>query len=275
MQGLDPRLITVAVEVNGGFKTYNQGLAITAKGTKYASALMNDCEVTISNLDKATQDYILTETSPYNLNRTPKLINIDAGRTSYGLSRIFSGNIYTSKPSQPPDIAVILTCLTRGFDQGNVISRNQPGQVALSKIAQQVANDLNLTLTFEADDRQITNYNYSGSALNQITELGKFGPIDAYQDDQRLIIKNKNKPLSSKTRIVNLNTGMIGIPELTEQGIKVKFLLNNQTVVGGALQVTSNVYPAANGNYIIYKLSFDIASRDTPFYYIAEAARVL
>ncbi len=66
---------------------------------------------------------------------------------------------------------------------------------------------------------------------------------------------------------------MIGIPEFTEQGIKVKMLLDNQTKLGGGLRITSSIYPAVNGDYVIYKLGFDIATRDTPFYYIAEAAR--
>ena len=66
---------------------------------------------------------------------------------------------------------------------------------------------------------------------------------------------------------------MIGIPEFTEQGVKVKFLVDNQTKLGGGIEIRSVQYPATNGQYSIYKLGFQIASREQPFYYIAEAAR--
>jgi hypothetical protein len=66
---------------------------------------------------------------------------------------------------------------------------------------------------------------------------------------------------------------MVGIPEITEQGIKVKYLLDNVSRLGGGLRISSDIYPAVNGLYIIYKLGFEISNRDTPFYYIAEAAR--
>ncbi len=56
------------------------------QGTKYGNSLQNECVVTIDNLDKQTQDYLLTETSPYNKNRTPKTVTVRAGRESYGNS---------------------------------------------------------------------------------------------------------------------------------------------------------------------------------------------
>ena len=269
---LDPRLITVTLQVNGGFKVYTQELAITAKGQKFNGAIFNECEVTISNLDKATQDFILTETSPYNLNRTPKIITIDAGRESYGVSRIFEGTVFTSKPTQPPDIAVVLRCLENGFASGDIITRNQ-NQTSLSNICKKVAEDNNLTLTFQATDKNISNYTYTGAANGQLNKLAAMGAVDTFIDNNQLIIKNKNVPLNTPIRVISKETGMIGIPQLNEWGVIVKFLLDNRTTVGSAIQVISDIYPAANGYYNIYKLGFEIASRDTPFYYIAEAAR--
>ena len=88
------------------------------------------------------------------------------------------------------------------------------------------------------------------------------------------MVKDALIPISGTTRILSAETGMIGIPEFTERGIKVKFLIDNQTKLGSAIDIRSQQYPAANGIYVIYKLGFQIASRDTPFYYIAEAARM-
>lgn len=270
MNEIDPRLVRISVEVNGTLHAFD-GLALSASGTKYANANQNECEVKITNLDKPTRDFILSETSPFNASRTPKRFIVEAGRQSYGLSRIFEGVIASAVPTQPPDIAVTLKALTANDKKGDVIARSQPGQASLSRIARQVAGDLGVSLIFEATDKQIANYNYSGGALKQVDKLGEAGQVDAFVDDNTLIVKDARRPLINQIRVLNIDTGLIGIPEITERGIKVKFLLDNTTVLGGALRVQSRIYPAVNGDFTIYKLGFDIASRDTPFYWIAEA----
>ncbi len=273
MPELDPRLVKVGIETNGQIKYY-EGLDIRVTGTKYGNANQNECEVRVSNLDKTTRDFILTETSPFNLNKTPKKIIIEAGRVSYGYSRIFVGDIITSSISMPPDLTITLKALTGNYQKGNVIARNQPNKRPLSKIAEQVSKDIGVSLNFQATDKNISNYSYSGAALQQIDRLGMIGNVNAYLDDDVLVVKNMNTQLTGKLRILDLTSGMIGIPELDQHGVKVKFLLDNKTTLGGALQITSEIYPAANGTYVIYQLGFDIASRDTPFYWIASAKRL-
>lgn len=269
---LDPRIVRVGIEVNGRLKIY-EGLQIVASGTKYGNANQNEAEVTVYNLNKQTRDYILTETSPFNKNKTPKRLILEAGRKSYGVATIFTGNIASSSVSQPPDIGVTLKCLTNNFQKGTIISRTQTKQAPMSQIARQIATDLGVNLNFEATERQIINYAFSGAALKQIDRLSELGQVDAFIDNDSLIVKDLNVPLAGQLKLINQSTGMVGIPEFTEQGIRVKFLLDNRTMLGGAMRVESKIYPAVNGDYTIYKLSFEIASRDTPFYWIAEGKR--
>jgi hypothetical protein len=270
---LDPRIVRVGIEVNGRLNWY-EGLDIKASGTKFANANQNECQITIGNLSKNVRDLILTETSPFNQNRTPKSVIVEAGRRSYGTFQIFRGDITSSVPTQPPDISVTLKCLTGNFSKGNVIARNQSGSVRLQRLSQTVADDLGLILDYQASEKNISNYSYTGGALKQVDRLGELGRVNAYVDDGKLIVKDYNVPLAGRMTILNLDTGMIGIPEITEQGIKVKFLMDNQTTLGGLLRVTSVIYPAINGDYSIYKLNFDIASRDTAFYWTAECKRL-
>lgn len=277
MKEFDLRIVRIDVEVNGAVKSY-QGtpltpFMITASGTKYANALQNDCQITMANLDKQTQDYILTQTSPFNLNATPKTVRVFAGRESYGVTKVYEGNVISSLVSQPPDTIITLKCLTGNFQKGNIIARGQPGSVPLSVISKQVAQDLNTSLNFQASDKNLSNFSFTGAALKQVDHLSFSGGVNVFIDDNALIVKNMGVPLNNTLTEVNINTGMIGVPEFTEQGIKVKFLLNNQTKLGGLLRVTSQINPAVNGDYVTYKLGFEIASRDTPFYWIAEAAR--
>ena len=274
MNEIDPRLMRIGIEVDGRIKYYDEQFSLKATGTKYANPNQNDCDVTIANLKKETRDAIITETSPFNGNRTRKRLIVEAGRKSYGLSQIFVGDIIKSSPSQPPDITLSIKALTGDYLKGNVLARSKGGKTSLKNISQGVASDLGLSLDFQAQDKQLSNYTFTGGALKQVDKLSDSGLVNAYVDDGTLVVKDMNVPLTGRTRILNLATGMIGIPEITEHGIKVKFLLDNKTTLGGALVITSELNPAANGTYAIYKLGFEICSRDTPWYYIAEGKRL-
>lgn len=268
---LDLRLLKIQIEVEGSIKEYSD-LNIVASGSKYANSLQNEAHVQISNLDKDTLNYILTQTTPFNLYQQRKKISIFAGRESYGLSKVYEGDVVSSSVSQPPDITINLKCLTGNFFKGSILSIMQPGITTLKNASAQTAQSMGLTLDFQATDKNIGNYSYSGSALKQVDYLNSAGNVNAYVDDNLLILKNSFVPLNGQVTQISENNGMVGIPELTEQGIKAKFFFNGKTTVGSKLIVTSKIYPAANGEYIIYKLDFDLANRTEPFYYIAEAA---
>lgn len=274
MQELDPRIVRISIEVNGRIKTYSSPLALTAVGNKYGNALQNECVASISNLDRETQDYLLTETSPYNFNRTPKILTVEAGRKSYGTAVIYKGNIVSVSISQPPDLTVSMKCLTGNFVKGNVITRNQPGQATYRQICEQIALDTGTILNFQATDKNVSNYSFAGAALDQVAIAGGLGNYNVFIDNDTLVVKDAAIPITGKTKILSAETGMIGVPEFTERGVRVKFLMDNQTVLGGAIDLRSKQYPATNGIYVIYKLGFQIASRDNPFYYIADAARL-
>lgn len=272
VQELDPRLLRISVQIGNQLKQY-EGLAVTVSGTKYANANQNECEVKITNLDKATRDYILTETSPFNKNARRKILRVEAGRVSTGYSLVFEGDITNAVGAQPPDITLTLKAATGDYAKGEIIATSQPGTAPLRNIAARVAQDMGLSLDFQATPKQIANYSYTGSKIKQVEQLGAMGRVNAFVDDRALIVKDFNAPLQQRIRVLNLDTGMIGIPEFTEQGIKVKMLFDNQTVLGGGLRITSKLNPAANGLYTVFKLGFELASRDTPFYYIAECTR--
>lgn len=279
----DPRIIRVGIEVDGQIKTYGEDFDISVSGSKMANPAENSCEVTISNLTKETRNYILTETSPFNKNRTPKRMIVEIGRVSSlggspssgqaPLSRIFVGEIVSSSPSQPPDIALTIKALTKTYDKGIVVTRNGQEQELLSAIAARVAADLSLALDFQATDKTIANYAFSGPKLRQVNHLELAGGVDCFVDDEKMVVKDAGQPLREKVTTLSAKSGMVGLPEATERGIKVSFMLDSPATLGGALKVESEINPALSGDYTIYKLDFQAATRDTPFYWSAEASR--
>lgn len=270
---LDLRRIRVGIEVDGVAKFY-EGMRVRASGTKYANPLQNDCSVVISGLNQQARDYILTETSPFNSNRSPKRLIVEVGRVSTGLMRLFVGDIVSAEPGPPPDLNLHIKAMTQNAQAGNVIAKSGGAQSKLSDIAKSIAQDLGLALAFEAQDKNIANYQFTGGALKQVQKLADAGAVNAYIDDASLIVKDYGKPLAGRVRVLNKDSGMVGIPKPTEHGVKVSFLIDNETALGGLLRIDSKLNKALNGDYSITQLSFDVASHDDPFFYTASATRL-
>lgn len=270
---LDLRRVRVGIEVSGAVKWY-EGLRVKASGTKYADPLQNDCTVTISGLNRQTRDYLLTETSPFNNNRTPKRIIVEVGRVSTGVFQLFIGDIVSSEPSSPPDLDLTIKAKTKNAQAGNIVSKAGPSSARLSDLSRQVANDLGLTLEFDTQDKNIGNYQHTGAALKQVEKLSAAGGVVAYIDNDKLIVKDSLRPLTNRVRVLNQDSGMVGVPKITEKGISVQFLIDPETTLGGALRIQSKINPAANGDYVINQLKFEVTTHDTPFFYTALGARL-
>ena len=271
----DDRLLRVGIEIDGQVRLY-EGLAITAVGSKFASITQNETVITIANLDKETRDYLSTEGTPFRrlTNRRRNRVFVEAGRESYGYARVFEGDITTTNVSQPPDITTTINAMTSQYNKGDIISASVPTVSSIRTISAQAAQSLGVNLDFQATDKNVSNYRYDGSATGQISKINDFGGLDVFVDDDSLVVKDKDVPLTGITRVLNRDTGLVGIPQFTEFGIKVVFLFDGFTGLGSRLQIESEIYPASTGDYSIYRLGFDLANRDTPFYLIAEARRL-
>lgn len=268
----DGRLLRIGVEIAGQIRWYTD-MQITASVTKFANAIQNEASVKITNMRKDARDYILTETTPFNLNRVRKKIIIEAGRESYGYFRLFEGDIMAVTPGQPPDIGLAFTCKSNEWDKGSIVSKSMASQVPLSRICAMVADAIGATLVFEAKDKNIYNYSFTGAALRQVDKLVQVGKVNAYMDDNNLVVKDYNTPIKNVSHVISAESGMIGIPQINEQGIQVTMLLNSSVRLGGEIEIKSVLNPTANAKFCVFKLTYELSNRDEPFYVIAEGKR--
>jgi hypothetical protein len=249
-------------------------MSIVANGTKFADVTQNECTLSIANLSRNLRNALATNLTPADYNNKRKSMQVWAGRASTGLFLRYQGDIVSGVPSQPPDIVMTFRSKTMYWYKQDVLAQSYAvANVPMSQIASDVAKSMNLQLNFQATDRQIANYSYSGDAAGQVNKLGDLGGMDAYVDDNTLVCKNKGVTLKNTSFTLSETTGMIGQPELTEWGIRVKCLLTPGVQLGGTLVLNSVQNPSLNGSYTIYKTGFEIATRDIPFYDVIEATR--
>ena len=246
---------------------------IYATGSKYVDVTQNECSLQIGNLSRELRNALATNLTPFDYNKPRKSVQIWAGRVSTGMFLRYQGDIVSAVPTQPPDIILNVRSRAMQFFKNDLVAQSYAAVAPLSQIAQDIAKQLGVNLRFEATDRNIANYAYSGNTTGLIQKLGSLGPIDAYTDDNTLVCKNKGVTLQNATHVLSQNSGMIGQVELTEYGVRVKCLLSPGVVLGGTLTLDSVQNPSLNGDYTIYRTGFEIATRDVPFYDVIEATR--
>ncbi len=272
---LDPRLLRVTIFLDGVQQVPSyERLAISVKGTKYTSAISNICEIRIANIDKETRDRLLTEGTPYSRLAPPRnSILIEAGRESLGFHQIFRGDITTVNVTQAPDIWLVMRAITGKQRKTTTTTLSQNGTAKFSLISSQAAEQLEVSLDFRAPDKDVANFSFSGSLEKLVTTLGTISlGVDAYLDDDRLIVKPRFDPESSEVIPISIETGLVGIPEFIDLGVRCTVLLSSEIRLGQRIRLVSAAYPAVDGDYVIYRLGFDLANRDSPFYYIVEAS---
>jgi hypothetical protein len=275
----DGRLVSVTLKLLSGTFTF-QSLAIFARGRMFANAQAGQCELAIFNMTKEQRNQVLTQASPMNLGMVnspngqyvPVNMTLNVGRESYGTFTLFQGNVIACNVTQPPDIGVVLRGMTSNYLASVLAGLNQSSMALLSTIVKSIAASLNIGYEFTATDRQIDNYSFNGGVLNQVQKLNLIGGILAYIDPKSntLIVHDSNKSRPGGVILVSANTGMVGIPQVTEVGVIVKVMLAPSYQLGGQIEVVSEINPAANGTFFIYKINFEVANRDTPFWLTLE-----
>lgn len=271
----DNRLLRLKIALDGQEYTYDQNYYITATGIKYTSGLLGECALRIDNISRNVRDTLIKQTSPFQTERKLATITLDAGRESSGLFTLFQGQAVASNPTQPPDIGLFIRSMEASYYLGSTVTNWFPSINLLSVIARRVADDMKLTLDFQATDKTVADYSFSGAATKQVKKLNEIAGIVAFVDNTVLVVKDENKPRGDSVAKINKNTGLIGVPQITEVGINVRVLMTGELRVGQKISVESDINPAASGDFIIYTLSYDVSSWDTPFYWVIEARRYL
>lgn len=265
VSAFDQRIVKATIEFESDINTF-EGLNIRATGQKFMSALSNSCQCTIYNLTREQRNYILSRTSPLSKNRKNIRFTLEVGRKSYGTFLLFDGSIWKSAMTQPPDIGVILESYTGTFNATQTTSKTYPPTVLLSQIARSVADDLGLVLINHATDKIVGNVSHSGSVNAQLQQLNNIGGIVAYVDNGNLYVLNAKTPLPGASRLINSSTGMVGIPQITDYGVAVTVMMDNTINLGGKVTIESMENPAANGDYYVTRINYDVANREQPFW---------
>lgn len=275
---MDKRICYVQIQTPSGDKEIHN-ISLHGKITRKMSETGSSAEISIANLAREDVEYLTTYTSPYVDQSKKKRINIFAGYESTGVAQIFSGDIYSALPEGKPDTWLNIKAKTEFFNQQNIITMTQ-NNITAKNLAQNVSSELKTEFVWRSKlQKTIDNFNFAGAKAKLINRLNKIGGIRAFIDNNTLYVvdideeppkeetQNSSTKESGTIKLINKDSGMIGIPQPDEFGVKVKILLDPAVNLGDWFKLESEMLPIVNGFYQVYEMSYDFATRE-PQYYI-------
>lgn len=265
------------VEFDDNSLVYQGPMDIKVTGSKTVASMQNTATITLTNLTKAHRDYILANCNQ-NLaaNYKVRRVRVMAGRESFGDWKVFIGDIVSANVSQPPDIQLTLRCVTNAVDRTQWWAFSNTGPITLEKLVQETAAVMGLSYRIDPTvdkAKVIPHFTFNGPAAAMIVRLSELANLRVFADDDTIVVTNWDAGLSNTIVEVNKNSGMIGIPEFTEYGIRVRTFADRNIVLGGGVRLVSEMVPVMNGDYVITRLDYDLSTRDTAFYYDVWANR--
>lgn len=274
------RVIRVTITGKEG-STVIEGLSISFSAKKTIGSAPNEGEVTIYNLDKTTMAKLGNELD---------YIKVEAGYQGSEIGVIFEGSIRDVEVNQEDaDIAVKITA--GDGDEGirnGVKSKTYPKGARPQDIVNDIVGDMPKVSKGESKGldslpvfkRPVTVYGHCSSELNKLgSQLNFFWSI---QNGSFEAVTNKET--IGEIIIISRETGMVGIPEVTDKGVKFKALMNPHLAPNRKVRVISAFLDEGlerdkqdthdgGGEYRITTANIAGSNRSEDFYCECEAER--
>lgn len=282
------RIVKVTASGSGGGVTFdgsqtpNPGFNIEFSCSKSIGSKQNTGQVTIWNLAKGTRNKFGEEFDK---------ISVEIGYKDEGSSLLFSGNIRDVTHSKSsPDISSLIEIGDgdKGIGKGAVSKTHPKGTKPadiIKHLVQQMP-DVKLGELKGLDDlpafkRPVSVFGY---AFRELDEMGRhFGFYWSIQNGIFQAVKN-DQHLGGDF-LISKETGMIGVAEPTDKGVKFKALANPKLIPGKTVKVKSGFLDegsgrdkrdsdAGGGVFRIASANFAGSTRGDEFYVDIEANRV-
>lgn len=273
---MDKRVCYVQIQTPSGDKEIHN-ISIRGRITRKMSETGSNAKISIANLSREDVEYLTTYTSPYVDQSKKKRINVFAGYESTGVGMIFSGDIYSALPEGLPDTWLNIEAKTEYFNQQNIITLAQ-GRMNTKSLASVAANQLGVNLVWRSkSEKFIDAFNFTGAKAKLLNRINKLDNFHAYIDNNTLYVVDKDEqpPEESNTsttkktgyvKVINGDSGLIGLPQPDEYGVKIKVLLDPSVNLADWFKLESKRLPIVNGFYQVYEMTYDFATREPQYY---------
>ena len=262
-----------------GYDKMLQGLNIRFRVTTYTNnGMASDAKIEIYNLNRKDMGYLSTIARTY-LQKN-YLFRLYAGYEGEE-KLLFSGRALQAIPTSYPDVILEINGMSGIEWWGKNIETSKEKVKVMDLIdyaAQQMGYQVNiddkLRKNNELLNKTMDSYSFSGSPMDLLQECqNKMGGVSS--DPQTVFLSVENDqiniwspsvPTGNKKLLISKDTGMIGLPQPTETGCKVKILMNTGLSTGDVVEVKSERIDVLNGDYYIIGITHEGETRGNSWY---------
>lgn len=204
----------------------------------------------------------LTVIGPINQVKEKNEVLLAAGDDS-GLTSVFQGTIFSAWAdySSAPDVPFnIIAYVGMGLAIKPVDALSYVGSANVADIMKTIAGGANLAFVNDGVSVQLVNPYFPGTALQQIKSCAYAAQINYKIEFGKLTIWPKGGVVAADgIPLIAPETGMVGYPALSSQGMTVKSEFTPKVVLGGEIQVKSSL-PMANGKFNVFNYVHNLSS---------------
>lgn len=188
---------------------------------------------------------------------------VAAGDSGSALTTVYSGSIWQAWAdyNQIPESALNISAVGGlAASLKPVAATSYTGSADVGTIMQSLASLAGLSFVNHGVSVQLSNPYFPGTALSQIRECAQAADCNLTIENGTLEIwpKNGSRNLLS-TPIVSAQTGMVGYPTFSSNGLMVTTMFNPSIKIGGQFTVQSSILPA-DGTYVATQVSHSLES---------------
>lgn len=189
-------------------------------------------------------------------------INIFAGDDVNGMSQVFAGTITSASAdfNSQPEIKFKIEAQIGFF--GAVTAQSPTaikGSQSVSSFVEQQAQKLGLTFVNEGVTASIRNCVFNGSPLAQARAAAAAVGAELITDDDEMILLNKDQARNGDVPLLSKDSGLLGYPSITQNGIELKAIFNPAFKFAGLIEIDS-IVPKTSGQWRIVKLTHNLTS---------------
>lgn len=229
------------------------GLRVATRTEYYNAAIQAECQIRIYGLKQSLMNY-LSGTGYGGTEIRRNTVIVEAGNEGGVISTVYQGEIRYSYADYAgaPEVYLNVQCYAA------LVAATKPEESVSYKGATDVATIMQglakkMVLAFENDgvNVKLTDQHLKGTALDQVKQCAQAANIDYSIEFGKLVIFPKGQARKKVTPVViSKETGMVGYPATSSQGLSIVTVFNPSLVVGGRIEIRSDI-TTAQGEWVI------------------------
>lgn len=250
---------------NSGFnETTVEGLRVSVTVTKNGGVSMSQLQMRVFGLSLNLMNRLSTLGKPLTDGRNNK-VRVEAGDDEVGLTTVFIGTISQAwvDAANQPEVSFVVTAHSGLLDALKPTPpTSYPGPASVSNIMATLAQEMGYQ--FEDGGVQVTLSSpyLSGTPRMQVEAVAQAAGINWVIDDETLAIWPQGGSRGGLIPFLSPDTGLIGYPAHTQNGIALTVLFTPSITFGGQVEVESSLTPA-NGTWTVFSVTHELQS-ETP-----------